>query len=118
MARHIWRWCLSFVITKFKDACSSLTLLKVNAGVAAGSTRAALTLHFAKQNNAADISAKEGPQVHTCSYVTQGGKQALCCCGLEQWNLQETATTLVGMLLGMAFTHVANGKLLQTPVSN
>ena len=35
------------------------------AGVAAGSTRAALTLHFAKQNNAADISAKEGTQVHS-----------------------------------------------------
>lgn len=33
------------------------------AGVAAGSTRAALTLHFAKQNNAADVSAKEGTQV-------------------------------------------------------
>lgn len=51
-------------------------------GVAAGSTRAALTLHFAKQNNAADVSAKEGTQ--------------------------ETATTLVGMLLGMAFTHAFN----------
>ena len=35
-----------------------------NAGVAAGSTRAALTLHFAKQNNAADVSAKEGTQVN------------------------------------------------------
>jgi hypothetical protein len=34
------------------------------AGVAAGATRAALTLHFAKQNNAADIAAKEGTQVH------------------------------------------------------
>ena len=34
-----------------------------HAGVAAGSTRAALTLHFAKQNNAADVSAKEGTQV-------------------------------------------------------
>ena len=33
------------------------------AGVAAGATRAALTLHFAKQNNAADIAAKEGTQV-------------------------------------------------------
>ena len=34
------------------------------AGVAAGATRAALTLHFAKQNNAADIAAKEGTQVY------------------------------------------------------
>ncbi|KAL3158045.1 hypothetical protein ABBQ32_011654 [Trebouxia sp. C0010 RCD-2024] len=51
-------------------------------GVAAGSTRAALTLHFAKQNNAADVSAKEGTQ--------------------------ETATSLGGMLLGMAFTHAFN----------
>lgn len=35
----------------------------IDAGVAAGSTRAALTLHFAKQHNAADIAAKEGTQV-------------------------------------------------------
>ena len=42
-----------------------------NAGVAAGSTRAALTLHFAKQNNAADISAKEGTQVNTCPFLAK-----------------------------------------------
>ncbi len=33
------------------------------AGVAGGATRAALTQHFARQGNAADISAKEGTQV-------------------------------------------------------
>jgi hypothetical protein len=32
-------------------------------GVAGGATRTALTLHFARQRNAADISAKEGSQV-------------------------------------------------------
>ncbi|KAF9612636.1 hypothetical protein IFM89_003078 [Coptis chinensis] len=31
-------------------------------GVASGATRAALTQHFSLQNNAADISAKEGSQ--------------------------------------------------------
>ena len=47
-----------------------------NAGVAAGSTRAALTLHFAKQNNAADVSAKEGTQVysHATAIDTYPGK--------------------------------------------
>lgn len=32
-------------------------------GVAGGATRAALTQHFARQRNAADIAAKEGSQV-------------------------------------------------------
>lgn len=52
-------------------------------GVAGGATRAALTQHFAQHGNAADVSAKEGSQ--------------------------ETATTLVGMLLGMAFLHISTG---------
>ena len=43
-------------------------------GCAAGATRAALTQHFARARNAADIAAKEGSQ--------------------------ETAVTLVGMSLG------------------
>mmetsp|Transcript_46548 Transcript_46548/g.118804 ORF Transcript_46548/g.118804 Transcript_46548/m.118804 type:complete len:467 (-) Transcript_46548:50-1450(-) len=50
-------------------------------GVAAGATRAAMTQHFARGRNAADVSAKEGSQ--------------------------ETATTLVGMVVGMATTHLA-----------
>ncbi|EFJ38684.1 hypothetical protein SELMODRAFT_402795 [Selaginella moellendorffii] len=45
------------------------------AGVAGGATRAALTQHFARKQNAADVSAKEGSQ--------------------------ETAATLVGMIVGM-----------------
>lgn len=44
-------------------------------GVASGATRAALTQHFALQNNAADIAAKEGSQ--------------------------ETVATMIGMVLGM-----------------
>lgn len=48
------------------------------AGVVGGATRAALTQHFALRGNAADVSAKE--------------------------TSQETATTLVGMALGMVFT--------------
>jgi len=37
---------------------------------------------------------------------------------LEVWaggaTVQETATTLIGMLLGMAFTHMFDGRLLQS----
>nr|XP_009386130.1 PREDICTED: protein root UVB sensitive 3 isoform X2 [Musa acuminata subsp. malaccensis] len=52
-------------------------------GVAGGATRAALTQHFALQNNAADISAKEGSQ--------------------------ETVATMVGMALGMLLAHITMG---------
>ncbi|KAL2901105.1 Protein root UVB sensitive 3 [Bienertia sinuspersici] len=55
-------------------------------GVASGATRAALTQHFALQNNAADISAKEGSQ--------------------------ETLATMVGMALGMFLAHVTGGQSL------
>ena len=53
-------------------------------GVAGGATRAALTHHFALANNAADVAAKEGSQ--------------------------ETVTTLVGMLLGLAMLRAADGR--------
>ncbi|OMO72011.1 hypothetical protein COLO4_27886 [Corchorus olitorius] len=49
-------------------------------GVASGATRAALTQHFALQNNAADISAKEGSQ--------------------------ETMATMIGMALGMLLARI------------
>lgn len=52
-------------------------------GVASGATRAALTQHFALQQNAADLSAKEGSQ--------------------------ETAATLSGMLLGMLLANITSG---------
>ncbi|KAI3733763.1 hypothetical protein L6452_13219 [Arctium lappa] len=52
-------------------------------GVASGATRAALTQHFALQNNAADISAKEGSQ--------------------------ETVATMMGMALGMLLAHITMG---------
>ncbi|GER43803.1 hypothetical protein STAS_20672 [Striga asiatica] len=52
-------------------------------GVASGATRAALTQHFALQNNAADISAKEGSQ--------------------------ETVATMIGMALGMLLARVTAG---------
>ncbi|CAA0825543.1 Protein root UVB sensitive 3 [Striga hermonthica] len=55
----------------------------VQAGVASGATRAALTQHFALQNNAADISAKEGSQ--------------------------ETVATMIGMALGMLLARVTAG---------
>ncbi len=52
-------------------------------GAAGAATRAAMTHHFAQQYNAADIAAKE------CS--------------------QETATVLVGMLVGLVVAHAAQG---------
>ncbi|XP_049934746.1 protein root UVB sensitive 3 isoform X2 [Nymphaea colorata] len=52
-------------------------------GVASGATRAALTQHFSLENNAADISAKEGSQ--------------------------ETVATMVGMVLGMLLAHATIG---------
>ncbi|XP_051146049.1 protein root UVB sensitive 3 isoform X2 [Andrographis paniculata] len=56
------------------------------AGVASGATRAALTQHFALQNNAADISAKEGSQ--------------------------ETVATMMGMALGMLLARITMGHSL------
>ncbi|ERM98082.1 hypothetical protein AMTRI_Chr10g70 [Amborella trichopoda] len=55
-------------------------------GVASGATRAALTQHFALENNAADISAKEGSQ--------------------------ETVATMAGMVMGMLLAHVTRGQPL------
>ncbi|KAK8934479.1 hypothetical protein KSP39_PZI014482 [Platanthera zijinensis] len=52
-------------------------------GVASGATRAALTQHFSLENNAADISAKEGSQ--------------------------ETVATMIGMALGMVLAHFTGG---------
>ncbi|KAJ6726638.1 PROTEIN ROOT UVB SENSITIVE 3 [Salix purpurea] len=52
-------------------------------GVASGATRAALTQHFALQNNVADISAKEGSQ--------------------------ETVATMIGMALGMILARITMG---------
>ncbi|OAY59374.1 protein root UVB sensitive 3 [Manihot esculenta] len=52
-------------------------------GVASGATRAALTQHFALENNAADISAKEGSQ--------------------------ETVATMTGMALGMVLARITIG---------
>eukprot|EP00897_Mesotaenium_endlicherianum_P007224 jgi/Mesen1/652/ME000109S10865 len=51
------------------------SIFRAITGTASGATRAALTQHFAVRQNAADISAKEGSQ--------------------------ETAATMVGMLLGL-----------------
>ncbi|TYG41657.1 hypothetical protein ES288_D12G192900v1 [Gossypium darwinii] len=51
--------------------------------VASGATRAALTQHFALQNNAADIAAKEGSQ--------------------------ETMATMIGMALGMLLARITTG---------
>ena len=61
----------------FVPAICLAALLRAFCGVAAGATRAALTSHFAKAHNVADVSAKEGSQ--------------------------ETAVTLLGMGIGYWF---------------
>jgi len=53
-------------------------------GVAGGATRMALTQHFALQNNSADIASKEGSQ--------------------------ETAVTLIGMVLGLALVRLGTSR--------
>ncbi|KAJ6810678.1 protein root UVB sensitive 3 [Iris pallida] len=60
-------------------------------GVASGATRAALTQHFSLENNAADISAKEGSQ--------------------------ETVATMVGMAIGMLLAHITRGHPLAVWIS-
>ncbi|XP_020583855.1 protein root UVB sensitive 3 isoform X2 [Phalaenopsis equestris] len=60
-------------------------------GVASGATRAALTQHFSLENNAADISAKEGSQ--------------------------ETLATMIGMTLGMLLAHLTRGYPLAVWIS-
>ena len=61
-------------------ACTA-SICRTVTGVAGGATRMALTQHFAKQMNGADIAAKEGSQ--------------------------ETAVTLVGMVVGLGLTRLA-----------
>ncbi|OQS06953.1 hypothetical protein THRCLA_01025 [Thraustotheca clavata] len=58
------------------------SVCKAMCGVAAGATRSSLTAHFAKQDNMADIAAKEGSQ--------------------------ETFVTLLGLLFGMYFANAVN----------
>ncbi|KAG1366773.1 protein root UVB sensitive 3 [Cocos nucifera] len=67
------------------------SLSRAFTGVASGATRAALTQHFALENNAADISAKEGSQ--------------------------ETMATMTGMALGMLLAHVTRGHPIAVWVS-
>lgn len=47
-------------------------------GVASGATRAALTQHFALQNNTADISAKEGSQETVATMIGMAFRNASC----------------------------------------
>ena len=61
-------------------ACMA-SICRAITGMAGGATRMALTQHFALQGNAADIAAKEGSQ--------------------------ETAVTLLGMILGLGLVRIA-----------
>jgi len=68
----------------FVPVVCAAALLRAFCGVAAGATRAALTTHFARAHNVADVSAKEGSQ--------------------------ETAVTLLGMGLGYFFVRFTTGR--------
>ena len=61
---------------------SAGSVCRAMCGVAAGSTRPAISLHFAKGNNLADITAKEG--------------------------IQETLVTLFGLTTGLLSAKVAH----------
>lgn len=54
---------LCFHSTYHPDLHSSLFLTQCIVGVAGGATRAALTMHQARRNNMADVSAKDSSQV-------------------------------------------------------
>ena len=68
-------------------ACAGC-ICRAMCGVAAGATRAAMTSHFALQNNFADLAAKEGAQ--------------------------ETAVNLVGLVGGMLLSKYLEGHLVLT----
>ncbi|CAI5487017.1 unnamed protein product, partial [Closterium sp. Naga37s-1] len=67
-------------------SCRCSGISRAITGTASGATRAALTQHFAKRQNAADISAKEGSQ--------------------------ETAATMAGMLAGMVVGQLVAGNVV------
>lgn len=55
------------------ETTNQVCLLQSIVGVAGGATRAALTVHQARRDNMADISAKDGSQVHDGVTVWPGG---------------------------------------------
>lgn len=57
--------------------CVPFVSIQSIVGVAGGATRAALTVHQARRNNMADISAKDGSQVGACGYVSDSSDGAL-----------------------------------------
>lgn len=59
------------------EITNQVCLLQSIVGVAGGATRAALTVHQARRDNMADISAKDGSQVHDCVTVWTGGAAKL-----------------------------------------
>lgn len=70
----------------FIYVASIAQVCKAMCGVAAGATKAALTVHFSLRDNMADVQAKEGSQ--------------------------ETFVTLLGLLMGMRFAAYANDSAL------
>lgn len=109
------------------------SLARAVTGVAGGATRFALTQHFALRRNAADVAAKEGSQVKQAradAFIDTPPMQAAPAALLPTavhgpparppapptsrlrrapWPGQETAVTLVGMMLGMGLIRAAAG---------
>ncbi|CAH2037858.1 unnamed protein product [Thlaspi arvense] len=75
-------------------------------GVASGATRAALTQHFALQDNAADISAKALWLLFTVNDVETINEEFL------EEGSQETMATMMGMSLGMLLARFTSGNPL------
>ena len=101
------------------------------AGVASGATRAALTQHFALQNNSADISAKVYIIMITIDTLTIRARACarwktyekftntnfqLCTLLYSltyvywQEGSQETVATMAGMAIGMLIAHITMGQ--------
>eukprot|EP00698_Gefionella_okellyi_P008688 TRINITY_DN2167_c0_g1_i1.p1 TRINITY_DN2167_c0_g1~~TRINITY_DN2167_c0_g1_i1.p1 ORF type:complete len:406 (+),score=96.07 TRINITY_DN2167_c0_g1_i1:1718-2935(+) len=78
------------------------SVLKSLCGVAAGATRAALTHHFARANNQADVSATEGSQE---TLVTLLG---LCCGAVLSNSLQSVEWTWAAFFLLTVIHVIAN----------
>lgn len=103
---------------------SLVCLFQSVVGVAGGATRAALTVHQARRDNMADISAKDGSQVTdvrdvlpgthvhfqypcTCSYIQCPASFTLTCPNVLKdfidylYFLQETLVNLAGLLVSL-----------------
>lgn len=96
------RWHLAFTV--------ALTLEQSFCGVAAGATRAAITSHFALQDNLAGeaVDASFSPLAPVAHPARVGGGWVPCADVAAKEGAQETFVTLCGLLSGMALAQWLN----------